>query len=501
MNMQKDLNAILRTDFDLFMQRVVSTINPGTEFLDNWHSKAICYQLYRCWRGDINRLIITVPPRYGKSICSSIALPAWILGHDPTQRIITSSYGSTLSAELSSNTRKVMKSPWYGDAFPGTIIDSTKDTEEYFRTTKGGYRYATSIGGSVTGLGGLWLIIDDPMKASPLPSENELKSVLDYYSGTLYSRLDNKKEGRVILIMQRLHEDDLVGNLLEQEGWTHLNLPAIAEEPQVIHTSDEEEYERAIGEPLHPERESNEELKKIKKQLGPYAFAAQYQQNPSPTGGGIIHWDWFRRYKHLPQNGKGGFITQSWDTALSTHESRSYSVCTTWFCYEGKYYLMDVWRQRLEHPDLLAFIPQHAMQFSADLVVIELNNCSEALITMLRRHTKLNLAWHTPKGSKAERMIAETPALAARRVYIPESAEWLTAFRNEMVRFPAGKYDDQVDSLSQFLFWTRVAGPEKPRGGGVPGFGKPYGPMGPEPQSHVYVIEPDPPDLDFSELY
>ena len=92
MNMQKDLNAILRTDFDLFMQRVFSTINPGTEFLDNWHSKAICYQLYRCWRGDINRLIITVPPRYGKSICSSIALPAWILGHDPTQRIITSSY-------------------------------------------------------------------------------------------------------------------------------------------------------------------------------------------------------------------------------------------------------------------------------------------------------------------------------------------------------------------------------------------------------------------------
>jgi predicted phage terminase large subunit-like protein len=313
--------------------------------------------------------------------------------------------------------------------------------------------------------------------------------------------LDNKNQGRIILIMQRLHEEDPAGHFLAQGGWTHLNLPAIAEESQDISIGEDEIYRRQPGDVLHPERESREKLKELAVEMGTYAFAAQYQQSPTPQGGGIIHWDWFQRYTHLPNKGRGGYIVQSWDTVLSINESSSYSVCTTWFCYQQRYYLFDVWRQRLEFPDLLAFVQAHAQQHNANLVFIEANNCSIPLIETLRLHSSLNLAWMHPQGSKAERMIGETGLLASGRVLLPEKADWLTAFRNEMIRFPMGKHDDQVDSLSQFLWWVRNGGEQHPTGGGFRCFGRPNGPMGPQMASTVTVIESDPGPLDFNDLF
>ena len=497
----KELAAILRNDFYFFMQRAFATANQGTPFLPNWHLGAICHHLYQCWRGDIKRLIITLPPRYGKSICTSVALPAFILGHDPTQRIIVASYGSALATDLSNKTRDIIKDPWYQSVFPNTKIDPAKDTEELFRTTAGGHRLATSIGGSITGMGGNWIIIDDPLKGTEFPSENDLKKAREYYSSTLYSRLDNKNEGCIILIMQRLHEDDPAGHLLAQGGWTHLNLPAIAEESQDIPIGEGQIYHRQAGDVLHPERESLEKLKEHQVDMGPYAFAAQYQQNPTPQGGGIIHWDWFNHYSSLPNNGKGGYIVQSWDTALSVNESSSYSVCTTWFCHQQRYYLVDVWRHRLEYPDLLAFVQSHALQYKADLVIIERNNCSTPLIETLRWHSRLNLVWVQPQGAKSERMIGETALLASGRVLVPNNADWLPVFRNEMIRFPMGKHDDQVDSLSQFLYWVRKGGERHPTGYGFRCQGRPNGPMGPPVGGSVTIIESDPGPLDLSELY
>jgi len=224
--------------------------------------------------------------------------------------------------------------------------------------------------------------------------------------------------------------------------------------------------------------------------------------------GGVVKWEWFKPYAQLPNNGQGGYIAQSWDTAMSLHESSSYSACTTWFCYGDQYYLIGVWRQRLESPDLLTFIHQHAMEYKADIVIIEEHNGSKALIEILLRHTLLNLFWVRPTESKVQRIIGELPALAGGCVFIPEHADWLPTFRNEMIKFPGGKQDDQVDSTSQFLLWARLRGPKWPNGGGRRGRGLPNGPIGPFPQStavalqsQVTIIESDPPDLDLSELY
>jgi predicted phage terminase large subunit-like protein len=495
------VSVIVRNNFYLFMQRAFAELNPGTKFMANWHLQALCYVLYLCWIGEIKRLIVTIPPRHCKSISASVALPAFIHGHDPTQRIIVTSYGNSLAAQLSNDTRRVMKAPWYRATFPSTVIDAGKDTEDLFRTTKGGYRLATSVGGGVTGLGGNWIIIDDPLKATALPSEADLKRANEYYGSTLYSRLDNKKAGCIILIMQRLHEDDLAGHLLQQPGWYHLHLPAIAEKEQDIPIGDGQVHTRQPGDLLHPERESQADLDTIKSQMGPYAFAAQYQQRPAPMGGGIIEWHWLKHYDDLPNHGKGGYIVQSWDTALSIKEGASYSVCTTWFCYEGHYYLTHVWRDRLKFPELKAVVQSHALKHRADLVIIELNNCSNPLIESLRKHTTLNTAYIEPKGSKAERMIGETGLLSDGRVHVPKQADWLDTFRNEVVRFPMSKHDDQVDSLSQFLYWARKGGEKHPTGWGFPGLGLPENGNDHGMFSQVTVITPDPGPLDLSDLY
>jgi predicted phage terminase large subunit-like protein len=446
--------------------------------MGNWHLEAICYALYQCWLGDITRLIITLPPRNGKSICTSIALPAFILGHDSTQRIIVTSYGGDLAAELSNATRKVMKAIWYQSAFPMTLIDPNKDKEAFFRTTLGGHRLATSVGGAITGLGGNWIIIDDPMKASIVPTENELQTVVDYYAGTLYSRLDNKKDGRIILIMQRTHEEDLVGYLTKQQGWHHLNLPAIAQVDEKIPIGEGVFHTRSIGEALHPAREPLEELARIKEQLGPHAFGAQYQQTPIPIGGGIVEWERFKWYSQLPNNGQGGLYVQSWDTAMDIHETNSYSVCTTWFRYQGNNYLIDVWRQRMRPADLLIIMHQHAIKYRADLVIIERHNGSEALIETLFQHTRLNLLNVRPTGSKIQRMAGEYAAITGGLVFLPKTATWLPEFRSEIVKFPQAKHDDQVDSLSQYLLWARSVSPKNPSGGGRQGLGHPGGPAG-----------------------
>ena len=156
--------------------------------------------------------------------------------------------------------------------------------------------YATSVGGSVTGRGGDLILIDDPMKPEEAMSELKRAAVNQWFDGTLYPRLDNKDEGVIILIMQRLHVDDLIGHVIEQETWTQINLPAIAEVPQRVQIGPDRFIERKPGDLLHPERESRETLARTKERLGTYSFSAQYQQSPVPRGGAMIQWHWFGTY-------------------------------------------------------------------------------------------------------------------------------------------------------------------------------------------------------------
>ena len=327
----------LRHDLVSFIHRSFQTVSPGGPYQHNWHIEAIAWHLKQCQERKIKRLIITLPPRGLKSICASVAFPAWALGHDPKLRIICASYSNELTAKHARDCRAVMASAWYRSVFPKSRINPNKNTELEFETTARGYRFGTSVGGTLTGRGGNIIIIDDPMKPADGMSDTKRETVKQWFDNTLYPRLDSKRDDVIILVMQRLHIDDLVGHVLESEKWAHLDLPAIAEAPQSIHIGDDEIHHREIGDVLHPGRESRETLERIKETIGSQAFSAQYQQAPVPPGGALIKRSWFRFYRDSPQR-PGIRIIQSWDTASKADEIHDYSVCTTWLVDGKDYY-------------------------------------------------------------------------------------------------------------------------------------------------------------------
>jgi len=290
MNSQTDAHAalavLLRKDLSSCIQRAFATVDPGSQYHHNWHVDAIAHALERVARGEITRLIITMPPRSLKSIAASVAFPAWLLGHNPRRRVLAVSYAEALSEKLALDCLKVLEAPWYREAFPLARVAKGRSARADFETTRGGGRFSTSVGGALTGRGGDIIIIDDPHKPEDATSEVKRTSVIDWYQSTLLSRLNDPQTGPIVLIQQRLHEADLAGVLLEQGGWTHLDLPAIAEEAGEIDLGWRGAIERHEGDLLHPERLPRDLLERRRTELGSYVFAAQYQQRPAPLGGG-----------------------------------------------------------------------------------------------------------------------------------------------------------------------------------------------------------------------
>src|ERR1700735_4293945 len=255
-----EYQALLRNDFYGFVERSSYELNADTQFFHNWHIELIASELEACRRGEAQRLIINVPPRSLKSHCASVAFPAYLLGHKPTAQIICASYGQDLSNKLAIDCRSLMNSHWYQNLFP-TRLSSQRQAVSEFMTTENGFRLATSVGGGLTGRGGNLIIIDDPCKPEEALSETQRNAVNQWYNHTLYSRLNDKRTGCIIIIMQRLHEDDLVGHVLQQGDWKVLRFPAIAveDESHILKTPyGTRTVRRRAGEALHPERESLE---------------------------------------------------------------------------------------------------------------------------------------------------------------------------------------------------------------------------------------------------
>ena len=442
--------SLLRNDLSAFIQKSFQIVTPGGQYHHNWHIEAIAHQLQRCLDGEINRLVITLPPRNLKSIAVSVAFPAYVLGLNPSAQIIGVSYAQDLSHKHSRDCRAVIQSRFYREIFPRTKIDSRKNAESEYATTRKGSRLATSIGGSLTGRGGDIIIIDDAHKPDESLSEVKRQGVIEWYRNTLTSRLNDKERGIIIVVQQRVHEEDLAGYLLEQGGWTHLNLPAIVEGEQIIQLSNKLNHIRRAGTALHEAREPLKVLEQLKRDMGSYAFAAQYQQTPAPAGGGLIKTEWFQYYETAPVKQSGDIIYQSWDTASKNGELNDYSVCTTWLKRGRQIFLLNVYRKKLEFPALRrAAIEQYKLH-GVDRLVIEDKGSGTGLIQDLKQQSIYPKAFK-PKTDKITRMSNETPAIEAGHVWLPKHAHWLEAFLHELERFPNGKHDDQVDSVSQAL--------------------------------------------------
>ena len=261
--------------------------------------------------------------------------------------------------------------------------------------------------------------------------------------------------------MQRQHEYDLAGYLLEeQSGWTHLDLPAIAVEDSIIPIGPGKRFVRRRGDILHPQLEDQATLDRIKAEIGSHTFSAQYLQRPVPPEGNLIKRHWFRTYDFLPERRPGDHIVQSWDIAMMTGRGNDFSVCTTWLMTKSDYYLLHVFRERLQYPDLRRKVAMLAELQDADTILIENIGPGMSLLQDLRRDLPPGMPFpigQKPEGSKVERMNAQSAKIEAGHVYLPSMApwlDWLDSFLAELLAFPYGRYNDQVDSVSQFLNWA-----------------------------------------------
>jgi predicted phage terminase large subunit-like protein len=447
----RKFEGLLRNDFRAFIHKVFTTLCPGQDYERSWHIEAIAYQLERVRRGEITRLIINMPPRSLKSISASVAFPAFLLGRDPSRRIICVSYSAELAKKHSNDFRAVLEAPWYRSVFPSAQIGPYKNSETEIELTARGFRLATSIGGTLTGRGGDIIVIDDPLKPDDAISEIRRTAANQWFTNTLLSRLDDKRTGAIVIVMQRVHMDDLTGFVTSQsDEWEVLNLPAIAEIDEVIPISDTKVHRRRVGEALSPVREPLSVLEKMKGELGSDAFSAQYQQMPVPPGGAMIKRHWIKRYVELPPRERS-LILQSWDTASKGGPENDFSVCTTWFITrDRRWYLIDVWRKRVDYPELKAAVRMLAARHAANRVIVEDAGAGISLVQELLGEVDGILAVK-PDRDKITRMSVVSSKFESGLVFLPERAPWLADFEAELFAFPGSRHDDQCDSVSQAL--------------------------------------------------
>jgi len=440
------------------------SIEPAQPFINNWHIDAISDHLQAVVEGDIKRLIINVPPRHMKSISVAVALPAWTWTKQPDKKFLYASYASSLSVRDSVKCRRLIDSNWYQDHF-GDAFDLTSDQnqKQRFENNKTGARIATSVDGALTGEGGDIIIIDDPHNVRESDSSLVRQGVLDWWDQAMQTRLNDPRTGAFIIIMQRVHENDLAGHILANDlgqEWDHLCLPAryeIGHPTPTISTLGFADPRTKEGELLWPERVDKKTLDSLEKSLGSYASAGQLQQRPSPKGGGILKAKWWVPWESqdLPSNIE--YVIQSYDTAFSTKETADYSARTTWgvFRHDGMMNIMvlDMWYDRVSYPDLRRIAQDSYEEWEPDAVLIEKKASGQSLLQDLRM-AGIPVLEYLPDRDKQARAHASSALLEDGRIYYPFDKKWAKDLIDICSAFPAGDNDDIVDTCTQA--WLRL---------------------------------------------
>jgi predicted phage terminase large subunit-like protein len=438
------------------------------EFRDNWHIDVVAERLEAVVNGECTRLIINLPPRHMKSLLVSVAFNAWVWAQkpDPTRPLagpgvafLTMSYAQSLSMRDSVKTRRLIKSPWYqrlfGDRF---AIAHDQDAKLRFENNHNGYRLASSVDGSATGEGGDIIVIDDAINAKDALSETIRNSTNDWFDNTMTTRLNDPKRGAFVLMMQRLHENDLVGHVLSRdEEWEHLCLPARYEinHPHLC----KRDRRTKDGELLWESRFGETELKRIEKLLGSYGSAGQLQQRPAPREGGMLKPEWFRILRKLPHDAFR--FVRAWDFAATEKEPGADPDWTAGLrmaaTRTGKFIITGVNRFRASP---LIVDRRMLLQAAADGVetIIRIPQDPGAAGKADVAHKKRKLRGYGVRGEpvsrdKAARATPLAAAAEAGDIFLlvtgdPEQDAWIQPFLDECAVFPFGRHDDQVDAAS-----------------------------------------------------
>lgn len=429
------------------------------EFQDDAFHSLIATYLEKCYRGEITRLIINIPPRHTKTEFVSKCFPAWWLGKDPTAKIGVTGYSATLTQQFSLETRDLFTSEVYKNVFPRSQgIREDQNTKEYWVLKEWGSYYATGSGWGLTGRGFSCFIIDDPLKPDEAESDIIRTWINNWFENTVPSRLNNPLKGCIIIIMQRTHEDDLCGHLIEKmknktgDDWTVLSLPAIAENDEMI-TVDDCVFTRLKGEVLHPKRFDRASLDKLRKNMSNSTFECQYQQNPISKESQEFHTEWFK-YIDRDQVPTWGRVFTTVDPAWTKQSYSDYTSILTGKFIDDKLYILGYTAGKFDPAEAIDEIIKHIKLYAPEKIGVEAIQAKGVLSVPLNNTCKAmgiyaNIEEIAQKGDKESRI----------RKLIPLFRDWLIYFvrwiedgqpaslEKQLLTFPRGKHDDIIDSL------------------------------------------------------
>lgn len=485
---------LARRSLKEFVRQAWPVVEPSTDFVAGWHIDAIIEHLEAVTRCQIRNLLINVPPRHMKSLLVSVFWPAWEWIRFPERRWLYSSYAASLSIRDSVKCRRLIESPWYQRLF-GNVFSLTSDqnTKGRFDNNRSGYRLSTSVGGAVTGEGGDRIVCDDAHNVQEAESDSVRKGTLDWWDLVMSTRVNDPKTSGKVVVMQRCHQQDLSGHLLEQGGWEHLCLPAEYEGPPCVTSIGWTDPRRDHGELLWPDRFGPQEIGSLKRSLGSYATAGQLQQRPSPAGGGIFKRHWFRYWSprgmdlppvivRLPDGTQQTIAAievpprvdeqiQSWDCAFKDLETSDYVVGQVWGRIRSIYLLGDQIRARMDCPSTVKAVRELSQRWPGTIAKLIEDKANGSAVIQMLSHEIPGILPVNPSGGKIARAAAVSPLIEAGNIYLPhpQFAPWVNDFIEECAAFPNAAHDDQVDAMTQALLrWNLV--PEHT----VVYYGKPY---------------------------
>lgn len=440
------------------------TLFTKRDYIPNWHHRILCEKLNQFARNEINRLMVFMPPQAGKSELTSRRFPAFLFGRNPDERIIACSSTTSFAQTLSRDVQRIIDSDAYRQVFPDVCLNrqnvKTNALGNYIRTAErfeivgwsGTYK-SGGVGSSISGNPATTLILDDPFGSfGDAQSVIIRERVWNWFFADFMARRSSEN-ARIIIIQTRWHEDDLAGRILaaESDNWNTIIFPAICEENKA------EDDPRSVGEPLWPERFSIEEIERTKMNLGSYMFSAVYQQTPSPSGGGIFKRSMFKYFNieyniintelHHYELSSCKFYA-CLDLAIKEKESADYTVAVIFaLSPDSKIFIVEVIRERFDAVNHLDFVKGIIEKWNCVLVGIESTQYQTTLLQQCIRDG-LNVKELKPDKDKLTRALPMQAKLESGIVYFLKDAYWLGDFENELMMFPNGKYDDQVDAFA-----------------------------------------------------
>ena len=455
-----EAQAILRQDLYSFHVRALQTTMPGVDFLDNWHILAMCAAIEEMINGDVRRLIINIQPRMGKSLLCSVTLPMFLLMRDPTVKAMCVSYADSLAAQFHQLSRILAKENWYRElnrelTFKAAGDSSMlKETSDLLQTMALGHRMSKSFNGSITGMGADWIVVDDANDMSQINSEAYRQKTNENYDGTIATRLNND-QGRILIVTQRGHVDDLTGHLIAKGGFKLLSIEAVATANTDYELGNGKIYSRKKGELIEPRRFGGEHMAALQRSLGTAAFEAQYQQNPQPPAGNLFKREWLHLVDAAPDP---HYVVISCDIATSLARG-DYTAFLVWGYADGIWYLIAAHRVQLEQPGVISSYKKIDQHYEPDVTIIEQNGPGVGVLQTLQADGFSHVQGRVVSGDKRQRAENITSRIESKQVAFLRSMPLYDQFMNELLTFPSGKHDDMVDAFTLALTYrTEILG-------------------------------------------